>query len=85
MVASFLSMVMKFGLGMLTNRIYAGKVMRDVKKLRKEKGDSPEYSTLLAAKGGTSKLAVIICVILTLVLSMVSSALLTSLLLSMRL
>lgn len=75
---SFLSMVMKFGLASLVNRLYGRKVMRDVKKLRSEKGSAPEYTTLLAEKGGTSKLAVIISIVATFALSMVFSAVLTS-------
>ena len=80
---SFLSLVLKFGLASIFNRLYARKAMRDVKKLRSEKANAPEYTTLLAEKGGTSKLAVIISIAATMVLSMITSSILTSLLLSM--
>ncbi|MBR6789684.1 MAG: zinc ribbon domain-containing protein [Oscillospiraceae bacterium] len=79
---SFLSMVMKFALASLVNRFYARKVMRDVKKLRAEKGSDPAYTTLLSEKGGTSRLAVILCIAATFVASMALSAVLTSVIMS---
>lgn len=80
---SFLSMVMKFGLAGFVNRFYAAKTMKKVKKLRAEKGEAPDYTSILAEKGGTSKLAVIISAVVTMGLSMAFSSVLTSWLLSM--
>lgn len=78
-VCFIITLGLKLLLSTMFNHLYGNKVLREVKKLRQEAGSSPDYSTRLAAKGGTSRLAILICFIATLILSSGVSVLLTSL------
>ncbi len=70
-VCSFLSFVLKFLFGVFANNLYAKKAFRKVKKLKKEYGDQKDYSTILSKKGGTSKLALLLCFVIPYAVSMV--------------
>ena len=70
-----LSLVMRAAISLFTNYLYQRQVFYSVGKLRDRK-DSPEYSTLLTAKGGTSVKAVVLCIVATLLFSFLSSIML---------
>ena len=72
-VCYILSLALRLGVAAFANRLYKDTVFRRVKKLRAENQDSPDYSTILTAKGGVSKVAVIIYVVVMLVLSFTMS------------
>lgn len=63
-VCSFLSFAIKFIFGMFANNLYAKKVFKKVKKLKKEYGDNNDYSAILTKKGGTSKLGLLLCFVI---------------------
>ena len=71
-VCSFLSFALKFLFGIFANSLYAKMAFRKVKKLKKVHGDKEDYSTILSKKGGTSKLALILCFIIPYGLSMIA-------------
>ncbi len=72
-VCYILSLALKLAVAAFSNWLYKETVFRNVKKLRAEKKDAPDYSTALTAKGGVSKTAVIVCVAVTLILSFTMS------------
>ena len=73
-LCSFLSFAMKAALATLTNRIYASHALKDIHRIRKEKGGSPDYHTVLSAKGGVSFIGVAIAFAITTVISVGTSA-----------
>lgn len=72
-VCSMLSWVMKGLFGGFANRLYAQKVFKQVHKLRNRHQDAPDYSTILSAKGGTSKIGLTLCLVIPFVLSFIAS------------
>ena len=72
-LCSFLSFAMKASLAMLTNRIYAGHALKDIHRIRQQKGDSPDYLTTLSTKGGVSFIGVLIALAITAAVSIASS------------
>jgi len=72
-VCSMLSWVVKGLFGGFANRLYAQQTFKRVHKLRKQHQDSPDYSTILSAKGGTSKVGLILCIVIPFVLSFIAS------------
>ena len=72
-VCSMLSWVVRGLFGGFANRLYAQKTFKKVHKLRKQHQDCPDYSTILAAKGGTSKIALILCLVFPFILSFIAS------------
>ena len=72
-VCSMLSWVVKGLFGGFANRLYTQRTFKRVHKLKKQHGDAPDYSTILSAKGGTSKLALILCIVIPFVLSFIAS------------
>lgn len=72
-ICYILSLALKLGVAMFSNRLYKDHVFRRVRKLRDEKKDAPDYSAILTAKGGVSRLAVILCIAVVLIVSMFMS------------
>lgn len=72
-VCSMLSWVVKGLFGGFANRLYTQRTFKRVHKLKKQHGDAPDYSTILSTKGGTSKLALILCIVIPFVLSFIAS------------
>ncbi len=72
-VCSMLSWVVKGLFGGFANRLYAQQTFKRVHKLKKQHGDAPDYSTILSAKGGTSKVGLILCIVIPFVLSFIAS------------
>ena len=68
-VCSYMSLAIRLLYGIFANRIYATICFKKAKKLRKRYGEKPDYSTILSAKGGTSKVALIIFIALPYLLS----------------
>lgn len=72
-MCSFLSFAMKATLAALSNRLYAAHALKDIHRIRKEKGDSAEYHTALSNKGGVSLISVAIAIAITAAISVSTS------------
>lgn len=68
-----LSLALKLSVAAFSNYFYKQKVFRSVRKIRTEQKDSPDYSTILTAKGGVSIKAVVLCIVISIALSFLSS------------
>ncbi|MGI5894403.1 MAG: RING finger protein [Candidatus Merdivicinus sp.] len=73
-----LSLALKLSVAAFSNYAYKRKVFQNVEKIRAEKGNSPEYTTILTEKGGVSIKVIILCIVITLAISFASSFLMLS-------
>ncbi|MCI8601552.1 MAG: DUF2628 domain-containing protein [Oscillospiraceae bacterium] len=72
---SFLSMGLKLLLATTVNRLYANKAFKEVKNLKAQYENAPDYSMRLRAKGGPSRMAVVVAAAVTMAVSMIVSVL----------
>lgn len=74
-MCNFFSLVMKLLLAMFTNKLYKEHSFKAIRKIKAASGESPDYHTLLSAKGGASMVGLLIAVGITVAVSILSSIL----------
>ena len=60
-------------MGMFTNRIYMNQVFKDIRKIKQQYGETPEYHSMLLKNGSVSIKGVVIILCVTVALSILST------------
>lgn len=74
-MCNFFSLVMKLLLALFTNKLYKDHSFKAIRQIKASSGESSDYHTLLASKGGVSMAGLLIAVGITMVISILSSIL----------
>ena len=72
-VFSFISVGLRVFMGMFTNRIYMNQVFKDIRKIKQQYGETPEYHSMLLKNGSVSIKGVVIILCVTVALSILST------------
>ena len=70
---SFISIGLRIFMGMFSNRIYMNQVFKNIRKIKQQYGETPEYHSMLLKNGSVSMKGVVIVLCVTVALSILST------------